>query len=246
MLRAVNFRDTSKVVTFYTRRYGKMSAIAKGVRNPKSKYGSLFQPTNYLQIVFYRRENREMQYVSSSEFVKYFKKLGTSIERLAIAMSLVEIVDRLMHDEEENERVFTLLVESLNMLDTKDVQPQNVFAHFGLHLSVNLGFEPGFDNCLICGKRIDLEKEKRITYVVRKGNALCENCSANVNEGYIVSAAAMAILRHFIRMSSEEAGSMVIEQRLQNELSNFVFVYLRKHSENLRELKSLKFLSASK
>lgn len=246
VLRAVNYRDTSKIVTFYTRRYGKMSAIAKGVRSPKSKFGSLFQPMNYLQIVFYRRENREMQYVSSSEFVKYFKRLTDDMDRFSISMSLVEIVNRVMHDEEENENVFSLLVDSLNMLDLSGVRPQNVFVHFGLHLSTYLGFAPAFGNCLICGNGIDVEKEGRVSYVVQRGCPLCDNCSANLNGGYLLSTRALSALRDFAGMSSEAAARLQLERPLLNELSNFVFVYLRRHSENLKELKSLNFLAGSK
>lgn len=245
VLKSVNYRDTSKIVTFYTRRYGKMSAIAKGARNPKSRFGSLFQPLNYLQIVFYRRENRALQYVSSSDFVKYFKSLTADVHRFSVSMSLIEIVNRVMHDEEENEPVFSLLVNSLDILDDRETSPHNVFVHFGLHLAVDLGFTPNFESCLICRKVIDLEKERRICYVIEKGGPLCERCSVNVSRGFLLSSSALLVLQSFVRLSSETAAKAKIEPALQNELSDFTFVYLRKHSDNLKEIKSLKFLAAS-
>ncbi len=242
VLKSVNYSDTSKIVTFYTRRYGKMSAIAKGARNPKTKFGSLLQPLNYLQIVFYRRENRGLQYVSSSDFVTYFKSLTSDLHTFSIAMSLIEIVNRVMHDEEENEPVFRLLVNSLAMLDVKETLPQNVFAHFGLHLAIDLGFAPNFDKCLVCGKPISLEKEREVCYVIEKGGPLCEKCSANVSRGFFLSSSALLVLRSLIRLSTETAAKAKIEPALQNELSDFVFVYLRKHSDNLKEIKSFSIL----
>lgn len=251
VLRAVNYRDTSKIVTFYTKRYGKMSAIAKGARNPKNKFGSLFQPLNYLQIVFYRRENRQLQYVSSSDFVKYFKSLTTSVEKLSVAISLIEIVNRVMHDEEENEKLFGLLVNSLEELndlrvEANETSPLNVFIHFGLHLAMDLGFAPNFENCLICHKLINMEKQKKLSYVLDKGGALCEECSSKVNDAYQLSSAAFLILRSFARLSSEAATKSKMETAIRHELSNFIFVYLRKHSDSLKEIKSLKFLNALK
>lgn len=251
VLKAVNYRDTSKIVTFYTRRYGKMSAIAKGARNPKSKFGSLFQPLNYLQIVFYRRENRQLQYVSSSDFVKYFKSLTTSVEKLSIAISLIEIVNLVMHDEEENEQLFELLVNSLQELDKisvldKETSPLNVFVHFGLHLAIDLGFAPNFENCLICHKLINGEKQKRISYVVEKGGPLCEDCSSKVNNTFLLLSPAFLILRSFARLSSGAAAKSRMDVALQHELSNFIFVYLRKHSETMKDIKSLRFLNALK
>ncbi len=245
VLRAVNYRDTSKIVTFYTKRYGKMSAIAKGVRNPRSKFGSLLQPLNYLQIVFYRRENRELQYISSSDFVRYFKSLTSDVDRLSIAMSLVEITNRVMHDEEENEKVFDLLVDSLSALDGADASPRNTFVHFGINLSIGLGFTPNFSNCLICRKPIDLEREQKVYYVIEKGAPVCEKCSANLNEGFLLSSSALLVLRSFVRLSPAAVAKAKMEPTLQNELSNFVFVYLKRHSDTLKEIRSLKFLAAS-
>ena len=253
VLKAVNYRDTSKIVTFYTKRYGKMSAIAKGARNPKSKFGSLFQPLNYLQIVFYRRENRQLQYVSSSDFVKYFKSLTTSVEKLSVAISLIEIVNRVMHDEEENEQLFMLLVDSLAEVDKVDQEnpsslqgPLSVFVHFGLHLAIDLGFEPNFEKCLICHKRINTQKQKKVGYVIEKGGPLCEDCLPKTNASYALSAPALLILQSFVRLSPGAAAKSKIELELQHELSNFIFVYLRKHSDSLKEIRSLKFLNALK
>ncbi len=241
VLRAVNFRDTSKIVTFYTRRYGKMSAMAKGARNPKSKFGSLLQPLNYLQIVFYRRENRDLQFVSSSEYVRYFKSLTTDMLRLSIAMAHLEIINRVMHDEEENQSVFNLLVDSLTNLDTPDTFPKNVFVYFGLHLADELGFKPDFETCLACGNRIDLEKESKVYYVMQRGGAICEACfnrMVQVSSVTPVSASAISTLRSFTELSPKDAAAKAVAEPIQNELSNFVFVYLRKHSETLQEIKS--------
>lgn len=245
VLRAVNFRDTSKIVTFYTKRYGKMSAIAKGARNPKSKFGSLLQPLNYLQIVFYRRENHQLQTVSSSEFVKYFKSLANDVDRFSISMSLIEIVNKVMHDEEENETVFNLLAESLIALDMPGTFPRSTFAHFGLNLAVGLGFKPDFTTCLICRNPIDLEREKKVYYVIEKGGPVCEKCSANLSEGFLLSNSALLVLRSFVRLSPAAAAKTEIEPGLRNELANFSFVYLKRHLDTLKEIKSLRFLSSS-
>ena len=245
VLRAVNFRDTSKIVTFYTKRYGKMSAIAKGARNPKSKFGSVLQPLNYRQIVFYRRENRQLQTVSSSEFVKYFKSLAGDVDRFSISMSLIEIINKVMHDEEENETVFNLLADSLIALDTPESFPRNTFAHFGLNLAIRLGFTPDLSRCLVCRNPIDLEGEKKVYYVVEKGGPVCEKCSVNLNEGFLLSNCALSILQSFVRLSPAAAAKTEIEPVLRNELANFSFVYLKRHLDTLKEIKSLRFLSST-
>ena len=69
VLRAIKYGDTSKIVTLYTRRFGKVAVIAKGARSAKSKFGSALEPMSLIQAVFYRKENREVQLLSQADLL---------------------------------------------------------------------------------------------------------------------------------------------------------------------------------
>lgn len=245
VIKTVNFRDSSKIVTFYTRRYGKMTAIAKGARNSKSKFGSLLQPLNYLQIVMYRKENRQIQYLSGCEFIRFYKTITTNLEKLSVAMAVLEVVDKTSHDEEENEALFLLIVETLSAIDGRCLYPVNALIHFGLKLSSILGYNPEFSSCLICGKEIDLFRSKKVSYVIDRGGPLCESCSLKFQNAFQLSPAALRALKSYARIQPAVAVNAEIQVELQRELLHFVITYMRRHWDMLKEIKSLNFLSIS-
>ncbi|MCH7771446.1 MAG: DNA repair protein RecO, partial [Bacteroidetes bacterium] len=64
VLSKMNYRDTSIITIVYTEELGKISAIVKGGRSPRSKFGMIIDPLNHLQIIIYLKESREVQLLS--------------------------------------------------------------------------------------------------------------------------------------------------------------------------------------
>ena len=72
VLRSANYRDKSKIVTLYTKSHGKLGAIAKGVRDSKTRWGGVLQSMGYLNILLYYKENRTLHLLSSAEYIKTY------------------------------------------------------------------------------------------------------------------------------------------------------------------------------
>jgi DNA repair protein RecO (recombination protein O) len=70
VLKSMNYRDSSKIVTFYTRGFGKVKCIAKGARQMKSKFGAGLEPITNVSLVLYKKEHRELQLVSQCDAIK--------------------------------------------------------------------------------------------------------------------------------------------------------------------------------
>lgn len=66
ILKCDNYRETSKIITFYSRSHGKIKGIAKGVRSSKTKWGGALQSMAMLSIMFYYKENRTLHLVSQA------------------------------------------------------------------------------------------------------------------------------------------------------------------------------------
>ena len=82
VLRARNLRETSKFLTMYTEAYGKLTVVAKGVRQPKSRLGGVLEPFNIISVVLYKKENRDVHYLSSAEIIEPLWRLTTKIRRV--------------------------------------------------------------------------------------------------------------------------------------------------------------------
>ena len=60
------FRESSQIVTLFTREKGKITALARGSRKPKSQFGATLQPMAHIQAIFYYKTTRDLQTLSET------------------------------------------------------------------------------------------------------------------------------------------------------------------------------------
>ena len=54
VLRARDLGEADRILTLYSREYGKLDAVAKGVKKMRSKMGGSAQPLTYSSFLLYR------------------------------------------------------------------------------------------------------------------------------------------------------------------------------------------------
>ncbi|MEO8514650.1 MAG: DNA repair protein RecO [Ignavibacteria bacterium] len=140
ILRCNNYRETSKIITFYTRSHGKLKGIAKGVRSTKSKWGGALQSMAMLNIMFYYKENRTLHLVSGADHFMPLNSIYGDFEKMQFGYRMVELVNRTTEEYQENAEIFNLLAESMQLLDAATKNYVNVLFNFEFRLLNMLGF----------------------------------------------------------------------------------------------------------
>lgn len=246
VLKAMKYRETSKIATFYTRQFGKVAGIIKGARRAKSMFGSSLEPMSYVSVVFYKKEGREIQTVSHCDLMKPFHYLYQDLDKMAIGMALIELVNNVAHEQEQNIPMFKLLVNSLNALNSATKNYQNLLYYFELHLAKVLGFEPSFNRCVSCKKMIisDTAEDRKYRFHIDKGGLLCDRCKILPGNLNMIQTDVLKILRQMFESNSMES---VFEKEMniktKSTLENFLWTYLQYHVTGLRSLKSQKVFS---
>ena len=241
VLRTRKYRDTSLIAALYTRAYGKISVLAKGARDRKSTFGSSLQPMNYVQAVLYRKETRELQLLSQCDILVPLRGLSDDLDRMASAMSAVELVDLVSHAEEENEPLFRLLTSVLRTLNGATKNWFLALYYFESKLLDILGFRPEFGRCSECGSVLD---EKTLTTHRRElrlspGGLVCPSCSSRGLGLEPVSAASARVLQRLQELSDPEAATRIsLSPKVKNEVSGALRKYLEMHVEGLGKRKA--------
>lgn len=145
VLRSMKYSETSRIVTLFTREKGKISVLAKGARQTKSRFGSSLQPMSYTQVVFYYKASRGLQTLTESSHVVPFHHIARDLARISTGLRVVELVNAVMQQEEQNPLVFNLLLQVLHRLDAAPEHAENLLPYFQLKLSAVLGFAPSID-----------------------------------------------------------------------------------------------------
>jgi len=246
VLKTMKYRGTSMIVTLYTKQFGKMSGIVKGARQAKSKFGSALQPMSHVQVVVYKKEGRDLQTVTQCDALTTHRGLGEDIEKMAVGMSMVELISNIAHEEEENPELFSLLQESLAAVNSATKNPSNVLYYFELRLSHLLGFQPRFDDCISCRAPIFRGENagEQVTYHLGRGGPLCAGCSSVPGQTRKITVRNLRVLKSISECDTYEAVIEIdIDYRAKEEINGFLWDYLRQHISGMRTLKSSKVFS---
>ncbi len=233
VLRARNLRETSKFLTMYTESFGKLTVVAKGVRQLKSRLSGVVEPFNIISVVLYKKENRDVHYLSSAEIIEPMWRLTTEFNACATALAVAELLDMTMHDEERNQEMFTLLAETFRNLALPGSSPAAAFVRFQIRLISIMGYGLDIHLCARCRK--PLANETRVYFRGESGNALCAACESASGFGTKLSPAAYKLLTaQQTRGADERPNEKTIEYAELSELERMLNSYIAQHCENKR------------
>lgn len=240
VLKAMKYRETSKIVTLYTKKFGKMNVIAKGAMLTTSKFGASLEPMSYILAVLYKKETRELQFLSQADIVKPFLNLYSNYVKMTLGLSICEIVYKLIKFEEENVKIFKLLVDTLDKLDLAEKNEINLLWFFLVHLLEESGFKINFNYCIACGQKFkDENLTQKVVFLPDKGGFLCSKCASGSEVGVFYSVATYKSLSWIERAKVENVTNLKLASNINNEIQNLLTSYMREHFDEPVNLKSL-------
>ena len=145
VLRSIDYGETSRIVTLFTRQRGKIAVMARGARRSGSRFGSSLQPMSYSSVVIYYKPSRGIQTLSESSHLHFFDGITRDLERVSCGLRIIELVYALMQEEEQNQRVFILVLEVLERLNRTVERTDNLLYYFQLRFASILGFAPDIE-----------------------------------------------------------------------------------------------------
>ena len=137
ILKRINFSEADRLITVFSKNHGRVVLVAKGVRKITSrKKGHLELFTHVkLQVA----KTKGLGIITEAETITNFSKLGQNLNRARIAYLLAELIDKMTAEEQEQEEVFYLLLDSLVTLNSQKAT-KNFILNFEVSLLEFLGF----------------------------------------------------------------------------------------------------------
>lgn len=111
-----NFGEADRILTIFTRDHGKLTALAKGVRRPKSRKGGHVEIGNWCKLFIARGKNIDL--LTEVETKKAFGITDFTATKANKIYHLLELVESLTEIKQKNPGVFILLVRFLKKIAT--------------------------------------------------------------------------------------------------------------------------------
>jgi DNA repair protein RecO (recombination protein O) len=174
VLRSLRYGEADRILHLYTPDRGRISAIAKGVRRAKSRFGGRLEPFFRLNLVLYEGRS-ELLTVTSAETVAAHPRLREDARALDGAARACEAVARVFDDGDPHAGVYHLLANELALLDGDPARAGRANAlAFRLKLLLAAGFAPHLAGCASCG-----EQEHLVGFSGAAGGVVCAACEAS-------------------------------------------------------------------
>ena len=124
---------------------GKIRAIAKGVRRPKSKLGGHLELLNHSALMLARGQNLDI--ITQGQTISSFLPLRSDLWRSSLAMYAAELVEQFTAEHVENYPIYKLLLNTLRRL-CDGQSTELALRYFELKLLAYLGYKPQLHQCL--------------------------------------------------------------------------------------------------
>ena len=184
---AVNYRDHDRILTLVTRERGTVTATARGCRKPQSKLMSCAQPFVYGE--YELAEVKGRWYVKSCQVREIFYDLRMDPMILTAAGQAVRAAREFANPEEENAKLFTLLLLTLARLCEAKAEPVAVLAFYLAKLLAFAGFCPETEACVCCGAEEGLD-----WFDGESGGVVCRDCAKHLPGAKPLSSACRRML----------------------------------------------------
>lgn len=227
VLHAFDYSESSRIVRLATREAGVQSALARGAKRARSRFGSAFGLFAEGVAQLHVKEGRDLQTLGAFDVTRLRPELGTDLGRFTGASAVAELVLRFGAENEASETLYDALLAALDAIASAEPALAVEAALAGAwHLVAELGFAPSVSACGACHSPVATEAD--LPFSLSAGGVLCGECAAGYGGGRVLPAEARACIDTWsnagrVRALGERdarAHQRLLRQFLQRHLSD--------------------------
>ena len=172
VLRYANYRENDRMLTLLSPTRGKIEAVARGCRRPRSPLlnaSDLFALGDY---ELYSKAGR--QSVVSASLIETFYPLRGDYDRLSCGVYLLNLAEAAAQPGVADQELFMLLLHTLSRLTFSQQEWKPLLSGFLLHYAASEGFKPRLNHCVTCQK--PLTAAEQVYFDTQEGGLVCHAC----------------------------------------------------------------------
>ncbi len=236
VLRTIKYGETGLIVTLLTRDFGKVSAIAKGVRTKKSRLLAGLQLFAYSEIVMYKAKQKNgLYHLDEMEVLESFSGVRTDLEKMAYATYFAEAANGALSEESPDEEVLSLVLNTIYMVDRGLGDYEKIKTVFEWRLSAVLGYAPSVASCAVC------QSKEELGLSLYEGTVFCKSCAEGKGSAAAMLSEGMCrIIEYIISAEGKKIFSFDANENIVKYLSQVSEKYLAAQLD--KEFKTLSYL----
>lgn len=214
VIRTMPYGESHKIVTLLTKEAGKVTAMARGAKKPRSKLAAVTQPFTHGS--FLVRQGRGMGTLSQGEQIDSMRFIREDLEATAYASYIVEIVDRLTDEDDRISGIYGLLYDALHAINEQfDPEAIALFVEWKM-LQVG-GIHPILHECAHCRAT-----EGEFAFSFKEIGFLCHRCFATDPYSVKITPTQLKLIRTFYTVPINQVGNLTLKKETKNFMKKIV------------------------
>ncbi|MEM0927287.1 MAG: DNA repair protein RecO, partial [Planctomycetota bacterium] len=173
VLRAIEFSETSLIVTLLTRDFGQVAAIAKGARRPKSSFEGALDLLAVCRVLLIRKSSDALDLLTEAKLIRRFRGGEKSLDRVYAGYYIAEMLRLLTDNHDPHPGLYDLALQALGLVDGDGNLPLALLG-FDVAALRLLGHAPSTRTCVDCGTGVT--RETRVSFSPVGGGVVCRQC----------------------------------------------------------------------
>ncbi|MDR6122325.1 DNA repair protein RecO [Neobacillus drentensis] len=234
VIRTTDYGETNKIITIFTREWGKIGVMARGAKKPNSRLSSVTQLFTHGYFLVQRGSG--LGSLQQGEIATSLRSIGEDIFLTAYASYIVELTDKCTDEKKPNPFHFELLLQTLNYMN-EGYEPDILMNIYEMKMLNVMGLYPVLNQCSVCGST-----DGHFSFSIREGGFICHRCLEKDRYHYKLSPATVKLLRLFYYFDLSRLGNISVKAETKAELKNVIDAYYEEYSG--LHLKTKKFLNS--
>jgi len=229
-LREIERGEADKLFVVYTKDFGKLKILGKAIRKIKSKLRAGARQLCLSEIEFIQGKTHKT--LTDTILIDSFLEIRKDLEKLKTAFQINDVLDKLVQDEEKDEKVWSLLSETFERLSNWKLEFENslkiencklkiIYYYFLWNLLSILGYQPDFYKCSVCQKKLE---PFNLYFDADQGGVVCQKCAGK--ESIEITSEVVKVLRIILKRDWSLLSRLKIDEENQKLLDKVSQEYL--------------------
>lgn len=178
VIKKTDMGEADQLFTLYTKDFGKIKILGRGIRKIKAKLRGHMELFNYSRVFF--APGRNFPVLTGAETINVFFNIRSGLSRISASYYFAELVDKFIGEYEKDGEIWQLVSEGFKVLNSSTmlIPHPSFLRYFEFNLLKIIGYGPELYRCIICQKRLPAAK---LFFSPKLGGVVCNECSKKVD-----------------------------------------------------------------
>lgn len=239
VLREIRYKDTSKILTIYTKEHGKISAMARGAYRAKSGLIANTQLFSHNEYEMYKGKN--FYYINQGHIIDSFYSIREKMDRVSYGYYMLEMIDKSIENEQKSKKLFLLLEKGLKILSNLEEDFLKFIVSYELKFISFLGYRPVIGKCVLCDEKIT----SRSKFSIKSGGLICTDCFSQDSSAKSIDRNIYYAFDKFLYTKLEDVSKIDITDKSLSKLHNILVQYIL-YNIDRKKFNSLSYIDCLK